>query len=49
MCSEKFQKVLKDDFNVLIKFLRKCQQFFMSTFLKKNVLRVEGFGVCLGP
>eukprot|EP00493_Phyllostaurus_siculus_P016056 UN16301 len=21
----------------------------MSTFLKKNVLRVEGFGVCLGP
>ena len=36
MCSEKFQKVLKDDFKVLIKFFRKCQQFFISTFLKKK-------------
>ena len=36
MCSEKFQKVLKNDFKVLIKFLRNCQQFFISTFLKKK-------------
>ena len=33
MCSEKFQKVLKDDFKVLITFFRKFQQFFISTFL----------------
>ena len=36
MCSEKFQKVLKDNFRALIKFFRKCQQFFISTFLKKK-------------
>ena len=33
MCSEKFPRVLKNDFKVLIKCLRKCQQFFTSTFL----------------
>ena len=49
ICSEKFQKVLKDNFKVLIKFLRKCQQFLINTCLKKNILTVEGFGVCLGP
>ena len=33
MFSVKFQKVLKDDFKVLIKFFKKCQQFFISYFL----------------
>ena len=33
MSSEKFQKVLKDNFEVFMKFFRKCQQFFISTFL----------------
>ena len=33
MCSEKFPKVLKNDFKVLVKFFRKCQQFFTGTFL----------------
>ena len=49
MCSEKFPKVLKNDFKVFVKFFRKCQQFFTGTFWWQNVLRVEGFGVCLGP
>ena len=35
MCSEKFPKV-KDDFKVLITFFRKCQQFFISTFLMRK-------------
>ena len=33
MCSEKFPKVLKNDFEVLVKFFRNCQQFSTGTFL----------------
>ena len=33
MCSEKFPKVLKNDFKVLVKFFRNCQQFSTGTFL----------------
>ena len=36
MSSEKFQKVFKDNFEVLMKFFRKCQQFFISTFSMKK-------------
>ena len=35
MSSEKFQKVM-DNFEVLIKCFRKCQQFFIGTFSMKK-------------
>ena len=39
MSSEKFPKVLKDDFKAFMKFFRKFHQFFISTFLMTKCLK----------
>ena len=43
MCSEKIPKVLKNDFKVLVKFFRKCQQFSIGTFLMTKCPRTKRF------